>query len=80
MSGYARIKQRATTARARAALTNLRNRAKAERYSGCSLASLTTLRHFGSSERMYFTSRSGEPAIDSKYWRSRKLFLISGRA
>src|SRR5262249_60318354 len=49
-------------------------------HSACSLASLMTLRHFGSSERMYFASCSGAPAIDSKYCRSRKFFLISESA
>src|SRR5215813_11853131 len=50
------------------------------RHSPFTLASWITLRHFGSSILMYFASCSGVPAIDSKYCRSRKFFLISGSA
>src|SRR5262245_8124224 len=49
-------------------------------HSPFTLASWMTLRHFGSSDLMYFASCSGVPAIDSKYWRSRKFFLTSGSA
>src|SRR5947207_547380 len=50
------------------------------RHSPFSLASWITLRHLGSSLLMYFASCSGVPAIESKYWRSRKFFLTSGSA
>src|SRR5262245_47678951 len=49
-------------------------------HSTFTLASWMTLRHFGSSDLMYFASCSGVPAIDSKYCRSRKFFLTSGSA
>src|SRR3989442_11458966 len=49
-------------------------------HSAFTLASRITLRHFGSSDLMYLVRCSGGPAIDSKYCRSRKFFLISGSA
>src|SRR5262249_4404232 len=57
-----------------------RQSARFWRHSPFTLAAWVTLRHFGSSDLMYFASFSGAAAIDSKYCRSRKFFLMSGSA
>src|SRR5205823_4397306 len=47
-------------------------------HSAFTLASWITLRHLGSSALIRLPTSSGEPAIDSKYCRSRKSFWMSG--